>query len=80
MPTPKNSLLHDAALDGHQGVVDLDEIILAILLQVHRVEVQLDDIVGVRPQLPLEEGVGGVGPVGEARRLNLPDVIGPRVL
>lgn len=70
-----NSLLHDAALDGHQGVVDFDKVVLAVFLQIHRVEVQLDDVVGVRSQLPLDEGVGAIRAVGEAGGLNLPQVI-----
>lgn len=70
-----NSLLHNAALDGHQGVVDFDKVILAVLLQIHRVKVQLDDVVGVCSQLPLDEGVRGIRAVGEAGGLNLPQVI-----
>lgn len=74
-----NSLLHNAALDGHQRVVDFDKVILAVLLQIHRVKVQLDDVVGVCSQLPLDEGVGGIRAVGEAGGLNLPQVICPCV-
>ena len=71
-----NSLLQDAALDGHQGVVDFDEIVLAVLLQMQSVKLQLDDVVGVRSELPLDVGVGGVGTVGEARGLDLSHVVG----
>lgn len=74
-----NSLFHDAVLDGHQGVVDFDKVVLAILFQIHRVKIQLDDVVGVRSQLPLDEGVGGIGTVREARGLDPSDVIGPCV-
>lgn len=74
--TRVNSLFHDSTLHGHQGVVDLHKVILAVLLQVHAVELQLEDVVGVGPQLPLDEGVGRVRAVGEAGGLDLPDVIG----
>lgn len=80
MQMRRNLLVHDAAFDGHQRVVDPDEVLLAVLLQVHRIKVEFDDVVGVRPQAPLHEGVGRVGMVGEARRLDLSDVIGLCVL
>lgn len=70
-----NSLFHNTTLDGHQGVVDLDKVILAVLFQVHRVKVELDYIVDVCSKLPLHEGVGGVRSVREAGRLDLPDVV-----
>lgn len=72
-----NSLFHDTALDGHQGVIDLDKVVLAVLLQVHGVEVEFDDVVGVCSQLPLHEGVGGVRAVREAGGLDLPYEITP---
>lgn len=80
-----DSLFHDPAFDGHQGVVDFDKVIFACvvglsLLQVEGVEVQLDDVAGVRPQLPLDEGVGGIRGVGEAGGIDLSDLIGFGVL
>lgn len=74
-----DSLLHHAALDGHQRVVDFDKVVLAVVFQVHGVEVELDDVVGVRSQLPLGEGVWGIRPVGETGGLDLADVIAPGV-
>lgn len=74
-----NSLLHHAALDGHQGVVDFDKVVLAVFFQVHGVKVQLDDVVGVGSQLPLDEGVWGIGMVGETGGLDFADVIAPGV-
>lgn len=74
-----DSLFHDAALDGHKGVVDLHKVFLAVFLQVHGVKVQLDDVAGVCSELPLDEGVGRVRLVGETWRLDLPDVVGPGV-
>lgn len=71
-----NSLFHNTTLNGHQGVVDFDKVILAVLFQIHRVKVELDYIVDVCSQLPLDEGIGGVRSVGEARGLDLPDVVG----
>lgn len=71
-----NSLFHDTALDCHQGVVDLDKIILAVFLQIHGIEVKLDDIAWVCPQPPLSEGVGRIRGVRETGRLDLLDVVG----
>lgn len=71
-----NSLLHNVALYGHQGVVDFDKVVLAVVFQIHRVKVQLDDIAGVCSQLPLDKGVWGIRTVGEAGGLDFPDVIG----
>lgn len=80
LPWLRNLLVHNAAFDGHQRVVDSDEVVLAVLFQIHRIEVKFDDVAGVCPQPPLHEGVGGVGMVGEARRLDLSDVVGPGML
>lgn len=74
-----NSLLHDAALDGHQGVVDFDKVVLAVVFQVHRVKVQLDDVVGVGSQLPLDHCAWGIRTVGEPGGLDPADVIAPGV-
>lgn len=71
-----NSLFHNTTLNGHQGVIDFDKVVLAILFQIHRIKVKLDDIVGVCSQLPLDEGVGRIRAVREARGLDLPNVIG----
>lgn len=76
LPQLGNSLVHNEAFDGRQRVVDPDEVLLAVLFQIHRVEVEFDDVAGVGPQTPLQEGAGGIGLVGEARRLNPSDVIG----
>lgn len=72
-----HSLFHNAVLNRHQGVVDFDKVILAILFQIQCVKLKLDDIVGVCPQLPLDEGVGGIRTVREARGLDLSFLIGP---
>lgn len=80
LPRLRNLLVHNATFDGHQRVVDSDEVLLAVLFQIHRIKVKFDDVVGVCPQAPPHEGVGGVGMVGEARRLDLSDVVGPGML
>lgn len=80
LPGLRNLLVHNAAFDGHQRVVHSDEVFLAVLFQIHRIKVKFDDVAGVCPQAPLHEGVGGVGMVGEARRLDLSDVVGPGML
>lgn len=74
-----NSLLHHAALNGHQGVVDFDKVVRAVVFQVHGVKVQLDDVVGVGSQLPLDEGVWGIWTVGETGGPDLANVIAPGV-
>lgn len=74
-----NSLFHDTTLNGSQGVVDFDKIILAVLLQVHGIKLQLDVVVWVGSQLPLDVRVGGVRTVGEARGLDGPYVIGSQM-
>lgn len=76
----RDLLIHNTTFDGHQRVVDSDEVVLAVLFQVHGIKVKFDDVVGIRPQPPLHEGVGGVGIVGEAWRLDLSDVVRPRML
>lgn len=80
LPQLRHLLVHNAAFDGDQRVVDSDEVVGAVLFQIHRIKAKFDDIVGVCPQTPLYEGVGGIGIVGEARRLDLSDVIGLSVL
>lgn len=79
MAQKTNSLFHNTTLDGHQGVVDFDKVILAVLFQIHRVKVELDYIVDVCSQLPLDEGVGGVRSVREAGGLDFPDVVALRM-
>lgn len=76
LPQLHDLLVHNASFDGHQRVVDSNEVVLAVLFQIHCIKIKFDDVVGVCPQTPLHEGVGGIGMVGEARRLNLSDVIG----
>lgn len=70
-----NSHVHRASLDGHQGVVDFDEIVRAVSFQVQRVKLKLDEVLGVGSQLPLEEGVVGIRLVREAGGLDLPDLV-----
>lgn len=80
LPQLCHLLVHNATFDGHQRVVDSDEVVAAVLFQIHRIKFKFDNIVGVCPQMPLDEGVGGIGMVWEARRLNLSNVIGPGML
>lgn len=76
LPQLGNVLVHNEAFDGRQRVVDSDKVHLAVLFQIHRIEAKFDDVAGICPQTPLQEGAGGIGLVGEAGRLNLSDVIG----
>lgn len=80
LPQLRDLLVHNAAFDRHQGIVDFDEVILAVLFQMYCIKAKFDDVVGVCPQLPLHEGLGGIGIVGEARSLNPSNVIGLRML
>ena len=62
------SLRQHAVLYGSQRVVDLDEVLLAVLLQHEGVKVQFDPVTRLRPQLPLQVRVGRIRGVRKARR------------
>lgn len=76
----RDLLVYNTAFDGQQRVIESDKIVRAVLFQIHYIEIKLDDVVGICPKMPLHEGVGGIGLVGEARRHNLPNAIGPHML
>ena len=54
-------------LDGDQGVVEFDEVLLAVLLHSEVVELKAHPVVGLGPQLPLQVGAGLVLGVWEPR-------------
>lgn len=66
------SLCQSAVLDGSQGVVDFDEVLLAVILQDQGVEVQPDPVAWVGPEPPLQVEVGWVGGVWKPWRLDDP--------
>lgn len=66
------SLCQDSVLDGSQRVVDPDEVLLTVFIQDECVEVQLDSVARVSPQLPLQIHVGWIGGIWEAWRPDLP--------
>lgn len=71
MKQSANSLDHSTALQGHERVVDFDEVILAIIFQFECIKLELDDIVGVCSENPLGVGVWGIGTIREVNGLDL---------
>lgn len=63
-------LSHYAALNGHQWVVHLHKVTLAVSLQIEGTEIQLDDVVCIGPYRPAHQSVGWVRVVGKPRRLD----------
>lgn len=70
----KALLCDEPVLDRGQGVVDLDEVLLTVVLQVQSVEVQSDPVTWLCSESPLQEHARSVRLVGKTGRLHLPSV------
>lgn len=66
----KHLLCHDMILTGDKRIIHPNEIFVAVILQVYHCELQPKSVVRVGTETPLGVGVGGVGRIGKAWRLD----------